>query len=151
MKKSILIGITLFLVTAVLQMVLKIVVNEQIISRILFGVDYTTYMTEQLNFIDLLSNSAMPYEWVFNCSNYIITLLCIAVMFIVIKKLSKKNKISKKEFITIGIIFALLSFYEVIMYLVLYHLLPNLKMFINPLIYIVLAIIGLYKFMYKNK
>ena len=45
MKKSIFITVILFLFSTILQMLLNFIINEQIISRILYGVDYNTYFS----------------------------------------------------------------------------------------------------------
>lgn len=154
MKKIIKITIILFLVTTVLNILLNYIINEQIISRILFGMDYNTYLTNyysgQLGLIKLISEDKMPYEWVFSLSKYILILFCIIVEFLTIKKLKAKYTITKRELITIISIFSILSVYDSILYIVMFHMVPPLNFFVLPIIFIIFTFIFIYKMLYKQ-
>ena len=118
MKKSVFISIILFLCSTILQMLLNFIVNEQLISRILYGVDYHTYFmnyySRQGGLVSLISGDKMPYSWIFSISNIIIALLCVIIIFVIIKKLKPKYTITKKEFVMIMTIFSMLSLWNVI-------------------------------------
>ena len=152
MKKKIFIIIILFIVSIVLYNTLRYVVNTQILSRILYGMDFDTYINLQMkNINSLLSNDKMPYEWVFTISNYIILALCIIVTYITTKKIGEKYALSKKEFIIVMIIFSILSLYESIFSLITYHIIISFQILQVPILFIITAIIGSYKNIYKNR
>ncbi len=152
MKKKIFIIIILFIVSIVLYNTLRYVVNTQILSRILYGMDFDTYINLQMkNINSLLSNDKMPYEWVFTISNYIILALCIIVTYITTKKIGEKYALSKKEFIIVMIIFSILSLYESIFSLITYHRIISFQILQVPILFIITAIIGSYKNIYKNR
>ena len=154
MKKIVVIIAVLFSVSTILQNVLTIVVNEQILSRVLFGVDYDTYLTNyysgQNRLIDLISGSKMPYEWLFTLSKYMITILCIIITFLVIKEFKQKYTITKKEFVIIMSVFSILSLYDVILYIVMFQYIPPFKFFIIPCLFIFVVYMCIYKMMYLN-
>ena len=154
MKKIVVIIAVLFLVSTILQNVLTIVVNEQILSRVLFGVDYDTYLTNYYSgengLIDLISGSKMPYEWLFTLSKYMITILCIIITVLVIKKFKQKYTITKKEFVVIMSIFSILSLYDVILYIVMFQYIPPFNFFIIPCLFIFTVYMCIYKTMYLN-
>ena len=152
MKKKIFIIIILFIVSIVLYNTLRYVVNTQILSRILYGMDFDTYINLQMkNINSLLSNDKMPYEWVLTISNYIILALCIIVTYITTKKIGEKYALSKKEFIIVMIIFSILSLYESIFSLITYHIIISFQILQVPILFIITAIIGSYKNIYKNR
>lgn len=152
MKKKIFIIIILCIVSIVLYNTLRYVVNTQILSRILYGMDFDTYINLQMkNINSLLSNDKMPYEWVFTISNYIILALCIIVTYITTKKIGEKYALSKKEFIIVMIIFSILSLYESIFSLITYHRIISFQILQVPILFIITAIIGSYKNIYKNR
>ena len=152
MKKKIFIIIMLFIVSIVLYNTLRYVVNTQILSRILYGMDFDTYINLQMkNINSLLSNDKIPYEWVFTISNYIILALCIIVTYITTKKIGEKYALSKKEFIIVMIIFSILSLYESIFSLITYHRIISFQILQVPILFIITAIIGSYKNIYKNR
>lgn len=152
MKKKIFIIIILFIVSIALYNTLRYVVNTQILSRILYGMDFDTYINLQMkNINSLLSNDKMPYEWVFTISNYIILALCIIVTYITTKKIGEKYALSKKEFIIVMIIFSILSLYESIFSLITYHRIISFQILQVPILFIITAIIGSYKNIYKNR
>ena len=152
MKKKIFIIIMLFIVSIVLYNTLRYVVNTQILSRILYGMDFDTYINLQMkNINSLLSNDKIPYEWVFTISNYIILALCIIVTYITTKKIGEKYALSKKEFIIVMIIFSTLSLYESIFSLITYHRIISFQILQVPILFIITAIIGSYKNIYKNR
>ena len=154
MKKKILIIGLLFSVSTVLYVALKYIVNTQILSRILYGVDLNTYinmrMTNSNGLFWLLSNDKMPYEWIFTLSNYIIIALCVLATYIMTKKLGKKYTLNKKELIIVMIIFAILSLYESIFSLITYQRIISLQILRVPILFIITAFIGNYKNMYKK-
>ena len=155
MKKKILIIVLFFSVSNVLYIALKYIVNTQILSRILYGVDLNTYinmkMTNSNGLVWLLSDDKMPYEWVFTLSNYIIIALCVFATYIMTKKLGKKYILNKQEFIIVMVIFAILSLYESIFTLITYHRIISLQILRVPILFIITAIIGSYKNMYKKQ
>ena len=152
MKKKIFIIIILFIVSIVLYNTLRYVVNTQILSRILYDMDFDTYINLQMkNINSLLSNDKIPYEWVFTISNYIILALCIIVTYITTKKIGEKYALSKKEFIIVMIIFSILSLYESIFSLITYHRIISFQILQVPILFIITAIIGSYKNIYKNR
>lgn len=152
MKKKFFIIIILFIVSIVLYNTLRYVVNTQILSRILYGMDFDTYINLQMkNINSLLSNDKIPYEWVFTISNYIILALCIIVTYITTKKIGEKYALSKKEFIIVMIIFSILSLYESIFSLITYHRIISFQILQVPILFIITAIIGSYKNIYKNR
>lgn len=152
MKKKIFIIIILFIVSIALYNTLRYVVNTQILSRILYGMDFDTYINLQMkNINSLLSNDKMPYEWGFTISNYIILALCIIVTYITTKKIGEKYALSKKEFIIVMIIFSILSLYESIFSLITYHRITSFQILQVPILFIITAIIGSYKNIYKNR
>ena len=152
MKKSIFITIILFLFSTILQLLLDSIINRQIISRILYGVDYYTYRdnyyseTDIVGFIRLISENKMPYEWVFSLSKFIIAILCVVLIFLVIRKLKEKYTVTKGEFITIMSLFSMLSLYHVIK---LYNI-PPIKFFVLPTLFIVSTYVGIYKMLYQK-
>lgn len=152
MKKNIFITIILFLASTVLQLLLNIIINEQIISRILYGVDYNTYFMNyysgQGGLLGLISGSKMPYEWVFSISKFIIAILCVIIIFLIIKKLKTKYTVTKKDFTIIISLFSILSLYNVILYIVMFYNIPPIKFFVLPILFIMSAYIGIYKMMY---
>ena len=154
MKKILKITIIMFLVSSILQSVLNYIINEQILSRILFGVDYSTYFMnyhqEMSGLIGLISNTEMPYEWLFTISKYIIVLACVIVLLFTIKKLNRNNTVNKKEFFIIMGLFSILVLYEVILYIALYFSIPTINFFIVPAIFIISAYIFIYKIMYQK-
>ncbi len=155
MKKSIFISTILFLCSTILQMLLNFIVNEQVISRILYGVDYHTYFTNyhsgQGGLVSLISGDKMPYSWLFSISNIIIALLCVIIIFVIIKKLKTKYTTTKKEFIIIMAIFSILSLWNVILYIITLHNIPPIKYFYLPILFIISGYIGIYKNMYLKK
>ncbi len=154
MKKAIKVTIISFLTTTVLNILLNYIINEQILSRILFGMDYNTYFTEyysgKLGFVKLIAGDKMPYEWVFSLSRYIIAILCIIFLFVTIKKLKTKYTVTRKELITIISIFSILSLYDVIFRIAMFHTIPSIKFFALPIIFIVFTFIFIYKMLYKQ-
>lgn len=154
MKKIFKITIIMFLVSSILQRLLNYIINEQILSRLLFGVDYSTYFMNYYQgmsgFIGLISGAKMPYEWLFTISKYIIVFGCVILLFFTIKKLSKNNTLNKKEFYIIMGLFSLLALYEVILYISLYFRVPPMKFFVVPIIFIVSAYIFVYKMIYQS-
>ena len=152
MKKNIFITIILFLASTVLQLLLNIIINEQIISRILYGVDYNTYFMNyysgQGGLLGLISESKMPYEWIFSVSKFIIAILCVITIFFIIKKLKTKYTVTKKDFITIMSLFSILSLYNVILYMIMLYNIPPIKFFVLPILFIISAYVGIYKMMY---
>ena len=154
MKKILKITIIMFLVSSILQSVLNYIINEQILSRILFGVDYNTYFMNYYQgmsgFIGLISNTQMPYEWLFTITKYIIVLACVIVLFFTIKKLNKNNIVNKKEFFVIMVLFSILVLYEVILYIGLYFRIPSINFCIVPAIFIISSHIFVYKIMYQK-
>lgn len=155
MKKKLLVIGILFLVSTILYVVLKYVINTQILSRILYGMDFNTYMNTRLQstsgFIGLLANDKMPYEWVFTLSNWIIAAFCIFVTYISTKKLGKKYSLNKNELIIVIIIFSILSLYESIFCLISYHRIISLQMLRIPILFIITVIIGGIKNIYKKQ
>lgn len=153
MKKIFKITLIMFLVSSILQILLNYIINEQILSRLLFGVDYNTYFTNYYQglseFFGLISGSQMPYEWLFTITKYIIVLVCVILLFFTIKKLSKNHTINKKEFYIIIGLFSLLSLHNVILYIALYLRIPPMKFFIIPIIFIISAFIFVYKMIYQ--
>lgn len=154
MKKSISLSIIIFLISSILQLILNIIINEQIISRILYGVDYNTYFmnyySNQVGFIGLISGTKMPFEWVFSISKYVIAIFCCIMIFITVKKLKTKYKLTLNNFITTMVVFSLLSLYEVIIYIINFHAIPTIKFFVFPFLFIITTFISIYKFMYKT-
>lgn len=152
MKKSIKIITLLFLGSTVLQLLLNIIINEQIISRIIYGVDYNTYFmnyySEQGGLIGLISGSKMPYEWVFLLSKFVIAILCVIIIFLIIRKLKEKYTVTKRELIIIMTLFSILSLYNVILYIIKFYRIPPIKFFAIPILFIVSAFMGIYKMMY---
>lgn len=153
-KKMLKIIICMFIVTSILQILLKYIINTQILSRILFGVDYNTYAMNYYQglegLIGLISNQKIPYDWIFVLSQNIIVFCCVIALYFTIKKLSKNNKLNKKEFYTIISGFSLLSLYEVIIYIFLFFQIPPVKISIIPIIFIVSAYMYVYKIMYQK-
>ena len=117
MKKNIFITVILFLASSVLQLLLNIIINEQIISRILYGVDYNTYFMNYYSgkdgLLGLIFGNKMPYEWIFSLSKFVIAMLCVIIIFLIIKKLKAKYTITKREFIIIMSLFSILSLYNI--------------------------------------
>ena len=154
MKKKMAIIIVLFITSTVLYSALKYVVNTQFISRILYGMDLNTYMNMQMQningFIGLLSNEKMPYEWIFTLSNYTIIVVCIIVTYIMTRNLGKKYSLNKKEITIAMIIFSILSLYELIYSLIIYHRIISLQILKVPILFVITAIIGTYKNIYKK-
>ena len=153
MKKILKITIIMFLVSSILQILLNYIINEQILSRLLFGVDYSTYFMKyyqgKSGFIGLISDTKMPYDWLFTISKYIIIFCCVILLFFTIKKLSKNNTINPKEFCIIMGLFSLLTLHQVILYISLYFRIPPMKFFVVPIIFIVSAYIFIYKMLYQ--
>ena len=153
MKKILKITIIMFLVSSILQLLLNYMINEQIISRLLFGVDYSTYFMNYYQgmsgFVDLISDDKMPYEWIFIISKYIIVFVCVILLFFTIKKLSKKNTLCKKEFYIIMGLFSLLTLHNVLLYISLYFRIPPMNFFWVPIIFIFSAYIFVYKMIYQ--
>lgn len=153
MKKIFKFTIIMFLVSSILQIVLNYIINEQILSRILFGVDYNTYFMNYYQgmsgLIGLVSDTQMPYNWLFSISKYVIVLMCVISLFFTIKKIAKNNKINKKEFYTIMILFSFLTLHDVIYYIFIFFNIPQMNFFIIPIIFIISAYIFLYKMIYK--
>ena len=153
MKKIIKITLIMFLVSSILQILLNYIINEQILSRLLFGVDYSTYFMNYYQgmsgLIGLISGAKMPYEWLFTISKYIIVLVCVILLFFTIKKLSRNNTINKKEFYIIIGLFSLLALHDVILYIALYLRIPPMKFFIVPIIFIASAFVFVYKMIYR--
>ena len=153
MKKIFKITLIMFLVSSILQILLNYIINEQILSRLLFGVDYSTYFTNYYQgmsgLIGLISGAKMPYEWLFTISKYIIVLVCVILLFFTIKKLSRNNTINKKEFYIIIGLFSLLALHDVILYIALYLRIPPMKFFIVPIIFIASAFVFVYKMIYR--
>lgn len=156
MKKSIFITSILFLFSTILQLLLDSIINRQILSRILYGVDYYTYRenyyseTGIVGFFRLVSVNKMPYEWVFSLSKFIIAILCVVVMFLIIRKLKVKYTVTKGEFITIMGLFSMLSLYHVIIYVIKLYSIPPIKFFILPALFIVSTYVGIYKMLYQK-
>lgn len=153
MKKIFKITLIMFLVSSLLQILLNYIINEQILSRLLFGVDYSTYFMNYYQgmsgLIGLISEAKMPYEWLFTISKYIIVLVCVILLFFTIKKLSRNNTINKKEFYIIIGLFSLLALHDVILYIALYLRIPPIKFFIVPIIFIASAFVFVYKMIYR--
>lgn len=153
MKKIFKITIIMFLVSSILQILLNYIINEQILSRLLFGVDYSTYFMNYYQgtsgFIGLISGTKMPYDWLFTISKYIIIFVCVILLFFTTKKLSKNNTINQKEFYIIMGLFSLLALHQVILYISLYFRIPPMKFFVVPIIFIVSAYIFVYKLLYQ--
>lgn len=153
MKKIIKITLIMFLVSSILQILLNYIINEQILSRLLFGVDYSTYLMNYYQgmsgLIGLISGAKMPYEWLFTISKYIIVLVCVILLFFTIKKSSRNNTINKKEFYIIIGLFSLLALHDVILYIALYLRIPPMKFFIVPIIFIASAFVFVYKMIYR--
>ncbi len=156
MKKSIFITIILFLFSTILQLLLDNIINRQIIYRILYGVDYYTYRenyyseTGIVGFFRLISENKMPYEWVFLLSKFIIAILCVVLIFLIIRKLKVKYTVTKGEFITIMSLFLMLSLYHVIIYVIKLYSIPPIKFFILPALFIVSTYVGIYKMLYQK-
>ena len=154
MKKKIFITISLFIVSTVLCVSLKCILNTQILSRMIYGMDFNTYMNMQMQndngFTGLLSNKKMPYEWVFTLSNYMILALCIIATYIMTKKLGKKYTLSKKEITIVMVAFSILSLYELIFSLIMYHRIISLQILKVPILFIITVGIGTYKNIYKK-
>ncbi len=156
MKKSIFITIILFLFSTILQLLLDNIINRQIIYRILYGVDYYTYRenyyseTGIVGFFRLISENKMPYEWVFLLSKFIIAILCVVLIFLIIRKLKVKYTVTKGEFITIMSLFSMLSLYHVIIYVIKLYSIPPIKFFILPALFIVSTYVGIYKMLYQK-
>ena len=155
MKKNILITVILFLVSTVLYQVLSTIINQQIISRILYGVDYNTYSMNYYDgvsgLINLISANKIPYEWVFLISNFIIAIICVSIIFLIIKKLKTKYTVTKKDFTIIITLFSVLSLYNVIIYIVMFYDIPPMKFFIIPILFIISTYICIDKMMYQKK
>lgn len=153
MKKILRITIIMFLVTTILQILLNYIINEQILSRLLFGVDYNTYLMNyhqgMSGLIGLLSNTKMPYNWLFTISKYAIVLVCIIVLFFTIKKLSKNNTFNKKELYIIMVLFSLLTLHDVVYYVVLFFRIPPMSFFVIPIIFIISTFIFMDRMLYK--
>ena len=153
MKKIFKITIIMFLVSSILQILLNYIINEQILSRLLFGVDYNTYLTNyhqgMSGLIRLLSNTKMPYIWLFTISKYAIVLVCVIVLFFTIKKLSKNNTLNKKELYIIMVLFSLLTLHDVVYYVVLFFRIPPMSFFVIPIIFIIATFIFMYRKLYK--
>lgn len=154
MRKSIFIAVILFLASSVLQLLLNSIINEQIIARILYGVDYHTYhmnyYSGTVGFLGLISESKMPYEWIFSLSKFIIAIACVMTTFLIIKKLKVKYTVTKKEFIMIMSLFSILSLYHVIIYIIKLYSIPPIKLFKLPVLFIVSVYIGIYKMLYQK-
>ncbi len=156
MKKSIFIASILFLFSTILQLLLDSIINRQILSRILYGVDYYTYRdnyyseTGIVGFIRLISENKMPYEWVFSLSKFIIAILCVVLIFLVIRKLKEKYTVTKGEFITIMSLFSMLSLYHVIIYVIKLYSIPPINFFVLPTLFIVSTYVGIYKMLYQK-
>lgn len=152
MKKNFFITVILFLSSSVLQLLLNIIINEQIISRILYGVDYNTYFMNYYSgkggLLGLISGNKMPYEWIFSLSKFVIAMLCVIIIFLIIKKLKAKYTVTKKEFIIIMSLFSILSLYNVILYIIKIYNIPPIKFFTLPVLFIVSTYVGIYKNMY---
>ena len=149
MKKIIFISIILVLESTVLSFLLNTIFTNNILSRVVYGVDYSTYL-EQSSFLEILVGS--PTQWIFDLSRGIITILCIVVMFFTIKKLKRKYIVTKEELKKIMIIFSIITLYEVILYAIMFHSIPPFNFFIQPIVFIFTAFICIYKFMYiKNE
>ena len=155
MKKKIIIISLLFLVSTILYIALKYVVNTQILSRILYGMDFNTYMNMQLQsangFIGVLSNNKMSYDWVFTLSNWIIIAVCVFATYRMTKRIGRKYVLNINELISIIIIFSALSLYELIFSLISYHRIISLQILKAPILFIIVVIIGSIKNMYKGK
>lgn len=151
MKKGLLIAIMLFLLTTVSATLLNYIINQQILSRILFGVDYNTYLTSYYSgtegFIRLISESKMPYEQLFTFFKFIIIIICVSLEFVILRKMSTKYKLNKREFITAISSFSILSLYNVILNIVLYQKIPSANFFTMPIIFIITTIIALNKYL----
>ena len=99
------------------------------------------YYSGQHGLVGLISGDKMPYSWIFSISNIIIALLCVVIIFVIIKRLKIKYTITKKE----------LSLCNVILYIIKFHNIPPIKYFYLPLLFIVSVYIGIYENMYlKN-
>lgn len=155
MKKIIKITVVLFLLTTILNILLNYIVTEQILSRILFGVDYNTYFTNYYSgttgLLKLISENKMPYEWIFQLSKIIIAAICIFIAWITIKKLKNKYTVTKKEFIIIMIIFSMLSLYNIVFYILMFYRIPPAKFLVLPILYIVSVGTAIYKIMGENR
>lgn len=153
MKKILKITVIMFLVSSILQILLNYIINEQILSRLLFGVDYSTYFMNYYQgmpgFIGLISDAKMPYNWLFTISKYIIVFGCVILLFFTIKKLSKNNTLNKKEFYIIMGLFSLLVLHDVILYIFLFFSIPPMNFFVVPIIFIVSAYTFIYKMIYQ--
>lgn len=117
--------------------------------------DFNTYMNMQLQsangFIEVLSNNKMSYDWVFTLSNWIIIVVCIFVTYIMTKRIGRKYVLNKNEFISIIIIFSILSLYELIFSLISYHRIISLQILETPILFIIVVIIGSIKNLYKEQ
>ena len=155
MKKKIIIISLLFLVSTILYVALKYVVNTQILSRILYGMDFNTYMNMQLQsasgFSEVLFNNKISYDWVFALSNWIIIVVCFVATYIMTKRIGSKYVLNKNELISIITIFSVLSSYELIFSLISYHRIISLQILEAPILFIIVVIIGSIKNMYKGK
>lgn len=153
MKKIFKITIIMFLVSSILQILLNYIINEQILSRLLLGVDYSTYFMnyyqEMSEFIGFISDAPIPYEWLFTTSKYIIVFSCVILLFFTVKKLSTNNTLNKKDFYIIMGLFSLLTLHDVILYIYLYFRIPPMNIFIAPIIFIASAYVFVYKMIYQ--
>ena len=152
--KNILISIILFLVTTIMHYILVIVINEELIARLIFGVDLLTYINSyyvgQEGLLKLVSGTNYPYEWLFNILNYVMALVSVIMMWLTLKGLKKKYIVNKKDFAIIMIIFSILSLYIVPFSIFAFGSLPFLSQLIIPMIFIIAAYIGINKLMYKK-
>ena len=154
-KKIIKITIIMFLVSSILQLFLNYTINEQILSRLLYGMDYNTYISSQLQqgmkgLIWAISGNQMPYEWVFTISKWVIVLICVLLLFFTIKKLSKNNSLNKNEFYITIVLFSLLALYNVILHTIFLKSIPQMNYFSVPIVFIVSAGILSFKMLYKS-
>ena len=154
MKKKIIIIFTLFIASTVLYSVLKYTINTQLLSRIIYGMDYNSYLNSSFagigGFLNIISGVKMPYEWLFTLSNYIFILIAIIITYIATVKLGKKYKLNSKEFIIVMILFSILSLYESIYILIAYKQLVPIELLKVPILYIVTAFIGIYRNIYRK-
>jgi len=154
MKKILKITILLFIVSSIMQIALEYIINEQLLSRILYGVDYSTYFSNYAtngdNLMAVISGEKPAYSWLFTISKYVIGLVCVLLLFFTVKRLSKNNTLSKKELLIIIILFSILSLHTPILYVLVSLSIPPISYFIEPAIFIISAFIFLYKMLYKN-
>ena len=155
MKKILKITIILLIVSSLMQMALRYIINEQLLSRMLFGVDYSTffsnyYASNMKGLMNIVSGKKPPYSWLFTTSKYIIDLVCVLLLFLTVRKLSKNNTINKKELLIITILFSIITLYYPILFTIMLLSIPPLWYFFEPSIFIIAAFIFLYKMLYKK-